>query len=81
MYKYYMISMYQHKERLTESKYGWRFDQYKTPFKMDGKKIVDNNGKELAEVKTVELGKELVHIFNDLQKIREPAERIASLWR
>lgn len=76
-----MIDVYKNKTKLTESKYGWRFDQYKPPFKLDDKKIVDNTGKELAEVKNQELGKELIQILNDLQKIREPAERIATLWR
>ena len=47
------------KQTLNEAKYGWRFDQYKQPFRLDNKKIVDNNGKELATVPSVELGKEL----------------------
>lgn len=75
-----MIDAYK-KPKLTESKYGWRFDQFKPPFKLDSKKIVDSNGKELAEIKNQDLGRELIQILNDLQKIREPAERLATLWR
>ena len=60
--------MYQ-KQKLNESKYGWRFDQFHPPFKLDNKKIVDTNGKELAEIKSVDLGKELIHILNDLNKM------------
>lgn len=76
-----MLDMYQTPKTLTESKYGWRFDQFKPPFKMDGKKIVDNTGKELAEMKSVEVGREMIQILNDLQKLRDLAEKMATLWR
>lgn len=66
---------------LNESKYGYKFDQYKTPFKHDGKKIVDNSGKELCECKNVELAKELSNIFNDMQKMRDASEKFSTIWR
>lgn len=82
--KYFVMNklkeIYQ-KVNVNESKYGWRFDQYKQPFRLENKKILDNNGKELATVPSVELGKELIQILNDLHKIRDAAEKIATLWK
>ena len=76
-----MLEMYQHKKVLTESKYGYRFDQFKPQFKNDQKKVVDANGKELCECKNADLAKELAAIFNDLLKMREAADKIVTIWR
>lgn len=79
-----MDDMYQMKSNaglLKESKYGSRFDQFKPPFKNDGKDVVDYNSKELAECKNAETAKELAAILNDLIKMREAAEKIMTLWR
>lgn len=75
-----MIDMYT-KQNLTEGKYGYKFDQFKPPFKTEGKYIVDNNGKQIAECKNADLAKEIALILSDLPKIREAAERLATIWR
>lgn len=66
---------------LNESKYGYKFDQYKPPFKSDGKKIVDSNAKELAECKNADIAKELAAILSDMQKMRDAAEKFYTIWR
>lgn len=75
-----MLSMY-NKPKLNESKYGYKFDQYKQPFRTDKRMVIDNNGKELAEFANIELAKEFVAILNDLQKMRELAERFSTIWK
>lgn len=76
-----MIDMYSQKPALTEGKYGYKFDQFKPPFKNEGKFIVDNNGKQIGEFKNADLAKEVALILSDLPKIREAAERLATIWR
>lgn len=66
---------------LSESKYGQKFDQFKPPFKHNGKEIVDSSSKELCECKNADLAKELAAILNDLLKMREASEKISTLWR
>lgn len=75
-----MIDMYT-KQNLTEGKYGYKFDQFRPPFKNEGKFIVDNNGKQLGEFKNADLAKEMASILSDLPKLRDAAERIMTIWR
>ena len=76
-----MIKMYTQKKTLTEGKYGYKFDQFKAPFKNEGKFIVDSNGKQLGEFKNADLAKEMASILSDLPKIRDAADRLATIWR
>lgn len=66
---------------LNESKYGHKFDQFKPPFKNDGKHVIDNNSKELCECKNAEIAKELASILTDMQKMRDASEKFSTLWR
>ncbi len=66
---------------LSESKYGHKFDQFKPPFKNNGKEIVDSSSKELCECKNADLAKELASILNDMQKMRDASEKFSTLWR
>jgi len=66
-------------QKLNESKYGQKFDQYYGPFKNDNKKVKDKNGKELCECVNQDLAKELAHMLSDLKELRQISERIMSL--
>ena len=66
---------------VNESKYGYKFDQFKHPFKNDNKKILDSNNKFLCECSTGEMAKELAAILSDLHKMRELCDRMMSLGR
>lgn len=68
-------------EVLTESKYGPRFDKLVGPFKNNGDKIIDKNGKFVAECDTAELAKELAAVLSDIKKMREICEKFMSLAR
>lgn len=69
------------KATLTESKYGHKFDQFKPPFRTDQRKVIDTNGRELAEFPNIELAKEMAAILTDMMKMREAADKFTSLWR
>lgn len=74
-----LIEMY-NKRPLNESKYGYKFDQFKFPFKNDGTKIVkDSDGKEVCECRNVETAKELALLLSDVRKMREICERFITI--
>lgn len=64
---------------LNESKYGQRFNQFYGPFKNDGDKVRDKNGKELCECKNTETAKELAAILTDIKALRELCDKIVTL--
>jgi len=64
---------------LNESKYGTKFDQFTGPFKVSGKEIKDNNGKEVCECKNADVAKELAAILTDIKQLRQLCEKIVSL--
>lgn len=68
-------------ETLTESKYGPRFDKLVGPFKNRGDKIIDKNGKFVAECDSIELAKEMAALLSDIKKMRELCEKFMSLAR
>ncbi len=68
-------------ETITESKYGPRFDRLAGPFKNRGDKIIDKNGKFVAECESIELAKEMAAILSDIKKMRELCEKFMSLAR
>lgn len=68
-------------EILAESKYGPRFDRLAGPFKNRGDKIVDKNGKFVAECESNEMAKELAELLSDIKKMRELCEKFMSLAR
>lgn len=64
---------------VNESKYGQKFNQYYGPFKHDGKKVKDKNGKELCECENADTAKELAAILTDIKQMRELCEKFTSL--
>ena len=64
---------------VNESKYGQKFDQYRGPFKNDGKEVKDANSKELCECKDAQTAKELAAILTDIKQLRELCQKIVSL--
>lgn len=64
---------------VNESKYGQKFDQFYQPFKHEGKKVKDKNGKELCECQNAETAKELAALLTDIKQLRELCDRIISL--
>lgn len=66
---------------LNESKYGPKFDRFKTPFKVSNKDVVDKDSRHICECETNEMAKELCNILNDIRKMREICEKFISLAR
>lgn len=64
---------------VNESKYGQKFNQYYGPFKNEGKKVKDKNGKELCECDNADIAKELSLLLTDIKQMRELCDRIVSL--
>lgn len=64
---------------LNESKYGQKFNQFYGPFKHDGDKVRDKNGKELCECKNSETAKELAAVLTDIKALRELCDKIVTL--
>lgn len=64
---------------INESRYGNKFDNFKTPFKNDGKKIYDGSGNYVCECSNIEFARELAHILSDIRKMREICEKFMTL--
>ena len=64
---------------INESKYGPKFDRYKTPFKTNNKDILDKDSRHICECDSIELAKELCNILNDIHKMRDLCKKFISL--